>query len=554
MVGAAGFDEDDLRNLAGSRSFTRGLGYLDAVSGLDVGACSVTAVVRGTDSYGVELLLCEGGGVLGACDCPYGQQGHFCKHCVAVGLAVLRRGDEMPRRRAAAVAREGALETWLEERSRGELLALVRELIAGDRGVRRRLELRAAAARADPDAVGERVATLVDPRPFARYGYVECADAPGYARQVAEAADALRALTAGGRAERAVRAAQEALGVLDRALEEVDDPEGVVAEAAAVLAGAHLEACRAARPDPRRLAEWLAGRVLGDGAVTDLDPLDYAGVLGPEGLARLRNLADGARRGGAADRPAAYLLERLAGARDALDALIARHAADPDPSGATHLRIAGRLDAAGRSDEALAWAERGLREAGARADGRLVDYVGDRYARGGRADEALALRRDRLRAEPSLAAYRSLRAAALAADRWKDECEAARAVLRQDARAGHRDGGSALLDALLDDGDLDAAWREAAAGADDRQWRRLADLSRATRPADALAVYLRLADALRRPTGDRAYERLAGLLLDVRACHRALGTEERFTAYLAALRADLGRRRRLLAVLDRHGL
>ncbi|MET7931972.1 hypothetical protein ABZT43_51195, partial [Streptomyces sp. NPDC005349] len=109
---------------------------------------------------------------------------------------------------------------------------------------------------------------------------------------------------------------------------------------------------------------------------------------------------------------------------------------------------------------------------------------------------------------------------------WESEREAALAVLREDARQGRdsRFGGSVLMDALLDDRDLDAAWREASGGADDRQRQQLADLSRTTRPADALAVYLRMVEQLKEPTGDRVYERMALLLRGARDCHRALDT------------------------------
>lgn len=58
-----------------------------------------------------------------------------------------------------------------------------------------------------------------------------------------------------------------------------------------------MEACGVARPDPDRLAEWLVGTVLDDrDDVTDLDPLDYAEVLGPGGLARMRQLTAEALR------------------------------------------------------------------------------------------------------------------------------------------------------------------------------------------------------------------------------------------------------------------
>jgi tetratricopeptide (TPR) repeat protein len=451
------------------------------------------------------------------------------------------------------------LEAWLSALSRNELLALVREQIAEDRELRRRLELRAAAARSDLGTVRERIIALVDPRPFARYGYVEYADATEYARQVAEAADALRALTVGGQAAEAVGLVEEALRELGQAYREIDDSDGVVGEAAAALAEAHLEACGVARPDPDRLAQWLVGHVLGDDSdVTDLDPLDYADVLGPSGLVRMRQLAVEARRRKPSGWEARYLMERLVKAEGDVDGLVALYSQDLDVSGATHLRIAEELESAGRAEEALAWAERGLKDCVAEThiDGRLVDYVCVRYATAGRAGDAVAVRRDRFRVERSLAAYRQLRSAARAADCWEAERAAALTVLREDARQerGGWYGGPVLIDVLLDDGDVDAAWREAAGRAGERQWEQLADLSREPRPGEALDVYLRLVERSKEPTGDRAYERLARLLLGARDCHRALGTEDAFTVYLAGLRTELKRRRNLMSILDRSGL
>jgi hypothetical protein len=70
-----------------------------------------------------------------------------------------------------------------------------------------------------------------------------------------------------------------------------------------------------------------------------------------------------------------------------------------------------------------------------------------------------------------------------------------------------------LIDALLDDGDLDAAWTAAATDASQDRWIRLADSSVATRPADALAVYLKAISALTKQTGDNVYHQIAALLL-----------------------------------------
>ncbi|MFD7553252.1 SWIM zinc finger domain-containing protein [Streptomyces sp. NPDC059835] len=562
MTHALRFTEKDLRRLAGARSFERGLGYLSAVARLEVGDEAITATVDGTDAYEVELTEDEHSGLTGWCDCPYGREGNFCKHCVAVGMTVLGQAGSVPGRRSAAATRTRLLDGWLESRTREELLALVREQLADDRDLRRRLELRAAAAGEDTGIVRERVLRLLDTRPFARYGYVEYADAHAYGRQAAEAVTALRALTASGRAADAVEVTREALRALGRAYGEIDDSDGLIGDLTAELTEAHLDACRAARPDPVETAEWLVRYLLDEvNDANDIDLFDYRDVLGDPGLARARTLVVAAWRANPKGWAEKYLMERLLKADgDTVDALVEVHAADLAPNGHTHLVIARELEAAGRADEAMEWAERGLRETAAECgpDSDLVAFVCERHQRAGRPADAVAVRRDVLRARPSLAAYQHLRTAASAAGTWESsERTGALEVLKAIARP-ERDrwyGGSVLVDALLDDNDLQAAWQAATDGCvDQRQWLALADRIRDRRPADALTVYLRWIEPLRRQTGDGAYERLAELLLSARACHRALGTQAEFATYLAALRADQKRKRKLMAVLDRNGL
>ncbi|MEV5433463.1 hypothetical protein [Streptomyces sp. NPDC052701] len=561
MRGLTDLTEENLKALAGPRSYERGLGYLDAVSGIEVDDGRVTASVHGTERYEVELAFGGPGGLSGECDCPYGMEGNFCKHLVALGLTVLARRESLPGRRKAAQDRAHQLDEWLSALSRDELLALLREQIGEDRRLRRRLELRAASTRGDLAEVRARIRELLDTGPFARYGYVEYADARAYADQAAQAVSAIRALTASGRAADAVVLAREAMKLLARAAQSVDDSDGRLGHVDAGLADAHLDACRAARPDPGELAHWLAGHVLGepDDGLTDIDPLDYQDVLGEEGMAVLRKLAVGAWRGNRRGWAEKHLLERLAKAGDDVDTVIAVHAADLAPNGHTHLVVARELDAARRPEEALRWAERGIREARelSAVDTALVDYLCDRYARAGRLADAVALRRDHFGSRRTLLAYRQLRAAARAADCWPAEREGALTLLRADAgrRQPGRHDGPVLVDALLDDKDADAAWRAATdTGADDRQWLALADQRRAARPADALGVYLRLIEPLTEQTGNAAYEQLVSLLLSIRDCHARLGTAEEFTAYTTALRTAQRRKRNLMRLMDEHGL
>ncbi|MGP3923747.1 SWIM zinc finger family protein [Streptomyces sp. 8N616] len=555
-----GFTEANLRALAGVRSFKRGLGYLDAVSGVEVGDGWVTATVHGTERYEVELTLDGPGEPAGECDCPYGLEGNFCKHLVALGLTVLARSESLPRQRKAARDRARDLDAWLSELSKDELLVLVREQVAEDRQLRRRLELRAASARGDLAEVRARVRELLDIGPFAQYGYVEYADAGAYSDQAGQAVSAIRALTGSGRAADAIILAREAMQLLAEVLESVDDSDGRLGQVGGHLADAHREACCAARPDPEELARWLVGHVLGDADdLTDIDPLDYEDVLGERGMTALRKLAVEAWRGNRTGWAEKYLMERLAKAGGDVEAVIAVHAADLAPNGHTHLVIARELDTAGRPDEALRWAERGVRDARdpAAVDTALVDYLCDRYAQAARLPDVVALRRDHFGARRTLLAYQQLRAAARAAECWQAERERAVALLRADA--GRRQqgwyGGPVLVDALLDDKDVDAAWQAATeTGAHDRQWLTLADRVRADRPADALGVYVRLAEPLTRQTGNAVYEQLVRLLLSIRDCHQRLGTPDEFTAYITALRTLQKRKRNLMRLMDEHGL
>ncbi|MFJ4863702.1 SWIM zinc finger domain-containing protein [Streptomyces sp. NPDC088748] len=560
MSNALGFERDDLRQLAGSRSFERGLGYLSRVSALEIGERTITATVDGTDVYEVELTEDEDG-LTGWCDCPYGQEGNFCKHCVAVGLTVLQQSESLPKHRAAAASRGRPLSTWLETLSRDELLALVNEHIAADRDLRRRLELRASTAGDDPVAVREHILALLDTRPFARYGYVEYADARAYGLQATEAVSSLRTLTETGRATEAVGLARSAIEALARTYGEIDDSDGVIGDVANGLAAAHLEACLVAHPDPAQTADWLVDHLLSDlSHTTDFSLSDYTDVLKETGLARAHERAAAALCENPKDWAAKDLMDQLLRMEGSVDALIALHATDLAPSGATHLLIAQELERAARPAEALDWAERGLREAEPDhgPDPRLVDFACERYIRAGRPSDVMRIRREVLLRHRSLTAYQHLRTAARAADCW-GEAERAWALdaLRAEARPRKSLGspGSALVEALLDDGDLDAAWDAATKGyADGNQWLTVADHSREHRPADALTVYLRLIGPLLTRTGDATYEHLTELLLSARSCHRVLGTEDAFTTYMTTLRGDQKRKRKLMAMLDQHGL
>jgi uncharacterized Zn finger protein len=566
------FTEADIREAAGSRSFERGLGYLGAVADLEIFSSEVTATVYGNSAYQVAVTFGDER-LLGACTCPQGQEGSFCKHCVAVALSVLEIGDDLPRRLEAAQAQRQAMESWLGSLSKEELLAELLGLLDDNRDLRRRFELRAASVNADAAAVRNAVIKLIA---LPGSGYIEYGETYGYAHDVSEAATAIDELTAAGGAAEAIGIAREALALLTEVYGSVDDSSGQVGVAAQELLDAHLRACQAAPPDPASLGDYLAEMLLSSDYGFEPDLFDYADLLGEAGAAAFRSRAEAAYAEHPEGWQERYIMEAVLRADGDVDALVALYATDLGDLGLDHLRIARTLDEAGRDGEALGWAERGLTEA-TRPDDQLVEYVASRYAAAGRDDDVLALRRARFQASRTLADYQALRQAATSTGTWPEERGQALDLLREDARVARARaggnlarhdaragtwgatwagtwGGLVLVDALLDDGDLDAAWAVAKDGLGEDQMLRLADASVTARPADALAVYTGAIRPLKNLTGDRVYQRMATLLLSARACHEALGTTDEFRRYVTLLRMDQKRKRNLMRILDENGL
>jgi uncharacterized Zn finger protein len=118
------FGQLDLWRLAGKRSYERGERYVDSVSDLRWTSNGVWATVHGTEPYRVRLSWA--GPLAGACSCPYGADGNFCKHCVAVGLAWLDGADsESAGGDGAAMPAPDELLEYLESLDHGTLVELL---------------------------------------------------------------------------------------------------------------------------------------------------------------------------------------------------------------------------------------------------------------------------------------------------------------------------------------------------------------------------------------------------------------------------------------------
>lgn len=114
---------ETLRQAAGEGAFARGAEYhaLGQVLSLAEYDGAIAAVVQGARAYRV-LLRGGARGIAGRCNCPIGDRGAFCKHCVAAGLGFLEK-QSRPESRQEVVLADAAIHLRL--RSRDELVELL---------------------------------------------------------------------------------------------------------------------------------------------------------------------------------------------------------------------------------------------------------------------------------------------------------------------------------------------------------------------------------------------------------------------------------------------
>lgn len=211
--------------------------------------------------------------------------------------------------------------------------------------------------------------------------YVEEDDAPTYVYQADRALSLVEDMVRDGSPDDAIEVAEHAIGLLRDAVECVYD-EGETQGCLAWAQEIHARACAAGDPDPTALAERLFAFAVADEWGVFVDVLNvYADVLGPSGLARLRGLIGEAVErfprlavGARPDSSQSAILElaERAARADGVDAVVDVLARD---LGSAHRfeRICHELASAGRIEEALGWARRGLVE--------LDPHVGQRQIR-----------------------------------------------------------------------------------------------------------------------------------------------------------------------------
>jgi hypothetical protein len=472
------------------------------------------------------------------------------------------------------------IQSFLASLERDALIELLLAEAERDEGLAERLRLRAAVAA--PADAGIQALKQAITRVTRTYGFLRYREVRGYASGVDEVADLVDGLIEDERPAAAIVLAEHALSKLEKALDHADDSDGLIGELLARFQRIHLRACQAARHDPVNLAERLFRWELGgDWDVFRGAAETYADVLGDAGLAKYRDLAEPAWQRVPTLAPMAderdpwdsdrfritYLMESLARALGDVDMEIAVRSRDLS-SAYRFLEIAEACRKAGRDDEALEWAELGVRAFPARTDGRLREFLAEEYVRRSRGEDAMDVVWAQFQEQPALAAFQVLkryadrlsvwplwRPRALAEVRRTTDLSIAAESARFRSRTANRwaqlADGSGLVEILVWEGRVDEAWSEATTlGCSRGLWLRLAGEREAEHPADGVPIYRQEIERLLQVTDKRNYADAVDLLKRMARLMSRVGRDDEFAAFVTATRSANARRPAFISLLN----
>ncbi|MGG5889676.1 SWIM zinc finger family protein [Falsiroseomonas sp. HC035] len=561
------FARSELKRLAGDATFARGEAYLreGRVGLLSDDGIVVSARVAGTTVYRT-VLRAGRAGIEGECACPAFADYGFCKHLVATGLATGAGGD--------VPDRLGAIRAHLRGQGVERLAEMILDLAERDAALLDRLDLAARAAAGDAAGLAQRCRAALK-RALRTGRFVEYQEAGSWVAGVLDVLEGFEGLLSAAHAALVLELTTDLFGRLPGALETVDDSERGGVEIAERAAALHLAACEALRPDPVTLARDLFRLETGEPFGTFRAASGtYGHLLGPAGLAEYRRLAEvawdalpktRARRGGvlAGDEEgfARYtlfpILDGFAARDGDMDRRIALRAAGLSQAH-DYLRLAEFCLEGEREAEAVRWAEEGAFLFDDPSNEPLLVFLAERHRAAGRGAEAKAVLWRGFERQPSMRLYEALakgtraRSAARTAMTGRALGVLEARLAKRAPRTGWEDVGAAglIIEILLRERRLDAAWDAARRhGCHDGLWRQLAEASEVARPADAIAVYQRLAEAQVGLTNKHGYADACRLVGRIAAVRARIGEDGAQRAYVEDLLARHRAKRNFVAML-----
>lgn len=566
-----------LRQMAGSRSFERGEEYFTSgqVLSLTEYEGTIAARVLGAHEYRVKLWV-EGDGLGYSCTCPVGDDGAFCKHCVAVGLTWLAEATDKqkPGKARKSTTTMKDVEAYLERQDKDTLVRMLMEQAMDDDRLRERLLMKT--ARMGPKGLDLATFRRAIDHAVSTGDFIEYGEVWDYAQGIEEVITSIEELLKEGYAAEVIELVEYALDAVEHAIESVDDSDGRMGDVLVHLQELHHTACKAAKPDPEALAKRLFELELRGGSDTFYNAMEtYADVLGNKGLAVYRTLVEAEWAHVRTLKPGkddpdrygkrfriTHIMETLAQQSGDIEALVAIKSRDLSYP-YSYLQIAEVYKQAGQYDQALEWAERGMKAFPNQIDSRLRDFLAEEYHRRKRHDEAMALMWAEFMESPYLTDYQKLQEHADRIGQWPLWREKALSFIRQTLTKAKKTSPkipwglalrmdhSELVQIFLWEQDSEAAWREAKeGGCSNDLWMELAARREKEHPEDALPIYQGQIEPTIELRNNEAYQQAVNLLLKVRDLMTRLGRAAEFVAYLEAVRTAHKPKRNLMKLLE----
>ncbi len=599
-----------LKLLAGGRSFSRGEEYHNdgLVSSLAIDQDRATARVQGSRTYTCELKA-AGESIQGHCTCPAFEDAGFCKHLVAVGLAIIeppeskeavepdirdevRPPEESLRRRLQRSRKEAVpideIREYLSNLSREKLVETLVNQAMNDSTLLRALRLdilgnRASDAQSEkhsnPKKLVESIKVAIDQGVEVEGDYDDWPDEYETAPPLQELLKRIKGLLKDGMAAEVVELSEYFIAALEPILERFHEGH-ILSDILDELQEVHFEACKKAKPDPEDLARRLFWWKMTSGwDVFDNGAAKYQAILGKKGLAAYSKLAraEWDKIPAKKERSYAYdtdrsrrriseIMEHLAKLAGDVEAEVAVLAKDLS-SDWQYLKIAEVYVSHKMCDRAIEWAEKGLKAFRNRPDGRLREFLATEYHRLKRHDEAMTLIWAEFTDHPSLEHIKLLKQHADKTESWtlwrKKAIDHVHAAIQKakTARPGSQysmryslDRGcnsSLLVEIYLWEQDIEAAWKQAkSGGASPQLWHQLAEKREKTHPADAAAAYQHIVEDAAARGGNESYRDAVKLVAKIQTLLNEAKREKEFPAYLEEVRAKFKPKRNFIKLLD----
>lgn len=549
--------DEALLAYAGERTYERGVAYRQAGNVRDIRQKGdrISAIVQGTEDYETSIKATAESLVL-SCTCPVGQGGAFCKHGVAVGLEWLRQGA------VDGIEKHDAMRIYLESLDKAALVKLLLEHADGDSELRRKLEIKSAAATKNTSHLKKTI-----DRALKSHRFIDYYRMPTYAQAAAEVIDQIETVLTDGDGEGAIELCEHALRAVEHTLDLCDDSDGHMSEILRRLQDIHLEACHESRPDPvalaRRLFDW---ELKSDWEVFYQAAQTYAEVLGDSGLAEYRKLATALWSVmpdlGAGDKVShdshrfriTSMMQALAEASGDLEELANIQKKDlSSPYGYLRLaQIYGRME---RPDLAIECVQRGIDAFPGRPDERLYEDLADRHEEVGDDYRSMEVAWALFSTNPGFRLYPALKERATRLDQWERWRPKAFEAIRKaisNRKASHgttyyRSDHSDLVSAYLLDGDIESAWREAQEGGCSNSLLLEVALKRqAHHPQDSIPIYKAYAETMVQAANNKSYEIAVAYVARI----RGIASEAEFAEFAASLRTRHKAKRNFIKLMD----